>query len=178
MTTSIKAPSVRHLAMTAGFGVAALAFSLWAHAEGKEKGDLPQYAGALAFAPDGTLFVGDNISSAVFAYQTGQAQPEPIDPKASPLDIESIDNRIAPVVHGNLGQIAINGMAVHPTARDIFLSISRASGGTVTPAIVKVSPSGKISEVALNSPSRSEFRINEKSGDSSALVIRFVARYR
>jgi hypothetical protein len=51
-TAAMKAPSVRHLAMAAG--VAALTFSFWAHAEGKEKADLPQYAGALAFAPDGT----------------------------------------------------------------------------------------------------------------------------
>jgi hypothetical protein len=158
---SMKVPSVRQLAMVAGFGVAVLTFSLWAHAEGKEREDLPQYAGALAFAPDGTLFVGDNISSAIFAYKTGLDQPESIDPKAAPLEVESIDSRIAPVVHGKLGQIEINGMAVHPTSREIYLSVSRGSGGTVTPAIVRVSLSGKISEFALNSPGRSEFRIKD-----------------
>jgi hypothetical protein len=159
--TFVKAPGVRQLTMAAGFGVAALICSLGAHAEGKDKTDLPQYAGALAFAPDGTLFVGDNISSAVFAYKTGLAQPETIDPKAAPLEVESIDNRIAPVVHGKLGQVEINGMAVHPTSREIYLSVSRGSGGIVTPAIVKVSLSGKISEFELNSPGRSEFTIKD-----------------
>src|SRR6267142_3090390 len=86
-----------------------------------EKKDVPRYAGALTFAPDGTLFVGDNISSAVFAYKTGQDQPEQIDPKAPPLEVESIDDRIAPVVRGKLGKIEINGMAVHPTSRVIYL---------------------------------------------------------
>ena len=47
--TSMTAPNVRHLAMAAGFGVAALTFSLWAQAEGKEKVDLPQYAGDIKF---------------------------------------------------------------------------------------------------------------------------------
>jgi hypothetical protein len=157
----MKGPGVRHLAMVAGLGVAALSCSLWAHAAGKEQGDLPQFAGALAFAPDGTLFVGDNISSAVFAYKTDPDRHEPIDPKASPLDVESIDKRIASVVHDKLGQIEINGMAVHPTSREIYLSVSRGSGGTVTPAIVKVSLSGKISEFELNAPGRSEFRIKD-----------------
>lgn len=156
-----KALTAPHLSIAAGLGVAALTFSLWAHAEGKEEGDSPKYAGVLAFAPDGTLFVGDNISSAIFAYKTGLDQPEPIDAKIAPLDIESIDNRIAPVIHGKLGKIEINGMAVHPTSRDIFLSVSRTSGGIVRPAIVKVSPGGKISEFELNSPGRSEFKIKD-----------------
>src|SRR6266478_2523793 len=101
----------------------ALPFSAIAHGEGKK--DVPNYAGALTFAPDGTLFVGDNISSAVFAYKTGLDQPEQIDPKAPPLEVESIDNRIASVVHGKLGTVEINGMAVHPTSRLIYLSVSR-----------------------------------------------------
>jgi hypothetical protein len=158
---SLKGPRVWNLTMAAGFGAAALVFSLWAHAEGKEKADLPRYAGALAFAPDGTLFVGDNISSAVFAYKTGLEQPALIDPKSAPLEVESIDKRIAPVVHGKHGQVEINGMAVHPISREIFLSISRVSGGIVTPAIVKVSASGKISEFDLHSPGGSEFRIKD-----------------
>ncbi len=153
----MKALSAPHLSIAAGLGTAALTISLWAHAEGKEVGDSPQYAGALAFAPDGTLFVGDNISSVIFAYKTGRVQAAPIDAKLAPLDIDSIDNRIAPVIHSKIGKIEINGMAVHPTSRDIFLSVSRTSGGIVRPAIVKVSPGGTISEFELNSPDRTEF---------------------
>ncbi|WP_213807854.1 hypothetical protein [Granulicella sp. dw_53] len=44
-----------------------------------------QYAGALTFSPDGVLFVGDNISGAVFAYPMSEgAAPT----TASALDIE------------------------------------------------------------------------------------------
>lgn len=122
---------------------------------------MPRYAGVLTFAPDGTLFVGDNISSAVFAYKTDQAQPEQPDPKAPPLEVDSVDNRIASIVHSKIGHVEINGMAVHPTSREIYLSVSRHSSGGVAPAIVKVSLTGKISELKLNSPDRSEFQIKD-----------------
>jgi hypothetical protein len=88
-------------------------------ASAKGKADVPRYAGALAFAPDGTLFVGDNVSSAVFAYKTDTDQARPDDPKTPPLDIESIDDRIAQVVRGQGGKVEINGLAVHPTSHEI-----------------------------------------------------------
>ena len=140
---------------------AALALSSSAHAEGKATTGVARYAGALTFAPDGTLFVGDNISSAVFAYKTDQAQPEQFDPKAPPLEVDSVDNRIASIVRSKIGHVEINGMAVHPTSREIYLSVSRHSNGGIVPAIVKVSPTGKISEFNLKSPARSEFRIKD-----------------
>lgn len=98
--------------------------SLPAFANGKT--DAPKYAGALAFSPDGMLFVGDNVSSAVFAYKTDKEPARPDDPKA-PLQIESIDDQIARVVRGQGGKIEINGLAVHPTSHDIYLSVSRIS---------------------------------------------------
>ena len=163
----MKTINIRKVVKTVGIlAVAAVASILpfSAFAQREEKKDVPRYAGALTFAPDGTLFVGDNISSAVFAYKTGQDQPEQIDPKAPPVEVESVDDRIAPVVRGKLEKIEINGMAVHPTSRVIYLSISRFSGGPVIPAIVKVSLSGKITEFKLNSPDRSEFRIKDAPG--------------
>jgi hypothetical protein len=50
-------------------------------------------------------------------------------------------------------------MAVHPTSREIYLSVSRHSNGGIVPAIVKVSLTGTINEFKLNSPARSEFKI-------------------
>jgi hypothetical protein len=157
----MKTVNVQLLARAVTIVTAALALSSSAHAEGEAKTDVPQYAGALTFAPDGTLFVGDNISSAVFAYKTDQAQPEQLDPKAPPLEVDSVDNRIASIVHSKIGQVEINGMAVHPTSREICLSVSRHSSGGVAPAIVKVSLTGKINELKLNSPARSEFKIKD-----------------
>ena len=148
----MKTLDVRYLAKAAWTVTAALTLLFSAHAQGETIKDVPQYAGALTFAPDGTLFVGDNISSAVFAYKTGLDQPETIDPKAPPLEVESIDNRIAPVVHGKLGQVEINGMAVHPTSREIFLSISRTDRSS-SPAIICFLSLGNKKYVSHKSPS-------------------------
>jgi hypothetical protein len=158
---SMKTLDVRYLAKAAWIVAAALALPFSAHAQRETIKDVPQYAGALTFAPDGTLFVGDNISSAVFAYKTGQAQPAQVDPKAPPLEVDSIDNRIAPIVHSKIGQVEINGMAVHPISREIYLSVSRKRNGGVEPAIVKVSLTGEISEFKLNAPDRNEFKIKD-----------------
>jgi hypothetical protein len=157
----MKTLNVQRLATAVTIITAVLALSSSTHAEGEAKTDVPRYAGALTFAPDGTLFVGDNISSAVFAYKTDQAQPERLDPNAPPLEVDSVDKRIASIVHSAIGHVEINGMAVHPTSREIYLSVSRHSSGGVTPAIVKVSPTGTIHEFNLNTPARSEFRIKD-----------------
>src|SRR5215813_1415524 len=119
----MKTVNIQRLARAVTIVTAALALSSSAHAEGEAKTDVPRYAGALTFAPDGTLFVGDNVLSAVFAYKTDQAQPEQIDPKAPPLEVESVDKRIASIVHSKMGYVQINGMAVHPTSREIYLSV-------------------------------------------------------
>lgn len=102
-----------------------------------------QYAGALTFSPDGVLFVGDNISGAVFAYSmSGGAAPT----TAATLDIEGIDGRIATLLKTSKSSVHINGMAVHPTSHDVYLSVSFAAG---RPALVKVSPAGILSQVNL-----------------------------
>jgi hypothetical protein len=102
-----------------------------------------QYAGALTFSPDGVLFVGDNISGAVFAYpiNAGTAPAE-----GAPLDVDGIDGRIAALLKAPKSSVHINGMAVHPTSHDVYLSVSFGPG---SPALVKVSPAGVPSQVNL-----------------------------
>jgi hypothetical protein len=157
----MKIPHVRYLTKAAWIVAAALVIPFSAYAQGATSKDMPRYAGALTFAPDGTLFVGDNISSAVFAYKTGRVQPAQVDPKAPPLEVDSIDNRIASIVHSKIGQVEINAMAVNPITREVYLSVSREVNGDIKPAIVKVSPTGEISEFNLNAPNRSEFKIHD-----------------
>jgi hypothetical protein len=101
-----------------------------------------QYAGALTFSPDGVLFLGDNISGAVFAYPMSGAAPT----AALPLDIEGIDGRIAALLKTPKSTVHINGMAVHPASHDVYLSVSFGAG---SPALVKVSPAAVLSQVDL-----------------------------
>jgi hypothetical protein len=71
----------------------------------------PEWAGALTSAPDGTLFVGDSKSAAIFAYTN-------LGPAASPGTVEpflfeDIDHRIAEALQVNERALTFNGMAVH-----------------------------------------------------------------
>jgi hypothetical protein len=97
-----------------------------------------QYAGALTFSPEGVLFVGDNISGAVFAYPMSEGAVSKTAPK---LDIEGIDSGIAALLKTK-SRVHTNGMAVHPISHDVYLSISFGAG---SPALVKVSPVGILS---------------------------------
>jgi hypothetical protein len=102
-----------------------------------------QYAGALTFSPDGVLFVGDNVSGAVFAYPMGASTAPAAVP---PLEVDGIDGRIATLLKAPKSSVHINGMAIHPISHDVYLSVAVGAG---SPAVVKVSPAGALSLVDL-----------------------------
>ncbi len=118
-----------------------------------------RYAGALTFSPDGVLFVGDNISSAVFAYPIKAVGAAPVDPKAPPLEVDNIDLGVAAALGAPASAIRINGMAVHPATHEVYLSISRGSGDDALPEIVKVASDGKIENVRIASIQGAEWKI-------------------
>lgn len=125
-------------------GAAAVLVSLGSHAALPG----PLSAGVLTFSPDGVLFMGDNVGGAVFAYPTLDPAPS-AEGASSPLDMDGIDQRIAAVIGVTRSAITINGMAVHPTSRNIYISLTRGRGDKEMPALVRVSPTGKIAAVAL-----------------------------
>lgn len=109
------------IATLASAPVAAQAAPVSAAVESSRAAAKLQYAGALTFSPDGVLFVGDNISGAVFAYPMSEgAAPT----RAAALDIEGVDDRIATLLKTPKSSVHINGMAVHPTSHDVYLSVS------------------------------------------------------
>jgi len=56
--------------LVAAFAVTASSLSMSAQAADQL---LPRSTGMLTFSPEGVLFIGDNVSSAVFAYPAGEA---------------------------------------------------------------------------------------------------------
>ena len=133
------------------------------------------YAGALTFSPDGVLFMGDNISSAVFAFPMRGGSAVAVDAKAPPLEIDNIDQRVAAVLKTSPKSIKINGMAVHPMTGDIYLSVSRVMSDATKPELVKVATNGVIARVDLaaldgaslqikNAPA-ADARFRDRTGD-------------
>jgi len=123
--------------------------------------DTLQYSGSIAFSPEGVLFVGDNVGSAVFAYKTDPSKANPRDKEVKPFEIDQIDSAIARTINVNVSELQMNDMAVHPITHEVYISISILNDGKVTPAVVEVSATGKITAVDLNAKDRTEYKIND-----------------
>jgi hypothetical protein len=129
--------------------VAVLAGSL--HAAGPrdslKKGTLElQSIGALAFGPEGILFVGDPRAAAIFALDTeDRAAPSSTDrPK-----VEAIDEKIASLLGIEATQLVVNDLAVNPISGNTYMGVTRGKGADGKPVLLRVERSGKIAEVPL-----------------------------
>jgi len=103
-------------------------------------------AGALAFGPNGILFVGDPLSAAIFAIDTGD---RPSSPATGELKVNGIDEKIAGLLGTTAKELIINKLAVNPLSGEAYLSVSRGKGPTASPAIVRVNRQGKVTELPL-----------------------------
>jgi len=100
-------------------------------------------AGALAFAPDGILLVGDSTGAAVFAFDTADRTGKT---PFAPIKVEGVGDKIASLLNTTTQQMRINDMAANPFSGNVYLSVSRGRGPDATPAIVRIDASGKIEE--------------------------------
>jgi len=134
---------------------------------------LPRSTGALTFSPEGVLFIGDNVSSAVFAYPIDDRGPAAASDRP-PLDIDGIDARVARLLRVPSAQVSIHGLAVHPVGRSVYLSVTHGRGAQARPALVKVAWDGQMSTVALRAPHthyvipnppRPDARFRDRAGD-------------
>ena len=75
-----------------------------------------RFAGALEFAEDGTLFVGDNYNGAIYAFEMpAESGPERI----MPSTIGNIDGKIAELLGVGMRAIEINDMVAHPVTQEL-----------------------------------------------------------
>src|SRR5262249_38231884 len=107
--------------------------------------DLKQ-AGALAFAPEGILLVGDSLGAAVFAIDTGD---RPAKAAEGALRVEGVNEKLAGLLGSDAKQVRINDLAVNPLSGNAYLGVTRGQGQDAVPVILRVNRSGKIEEVPL-----------------------------
>ena len=101
-------------------------------------------AGALAFGPDGVLFVGDSRAGAVHALAIEEAQP---DPGTGDVKVDHVDRKIAALLGTTVEDIAIHDMAVHPRTRAVYFSVSKGRGDAGAPMLVRSTLAGQMSVV-------------------------------
>src|SRR5690348_3267249 len=80
-------------------------------------------AGALAFGPEGVLFIGDAQGAAVFAIGTGDQRM--YTPVKTILKVDGVDEKIAAMLGTDTKGIRINDLAVNPLSGNAYLSVSR-----------------------------------------------------
>ena len=105
-----------------------------------------KHAGPMAFAPHGVLLVGDTLSAAIYAIDTGDNQAS-TDIKS--VNIEKVNEKIAAMIGSSPEETAINDMIVNPLSGNLYLSISRGKGPSAAPVIFKADAKGVLSEVSL-----------------------------
>ena len=137
--------------------VSLLASSSFAAEWGMKTGDPGlQSAGALAFGPEGVLFVGDTKSASVVAIDTGDRSgaPNEVD-----VHVKQVDKAIA----ASLGteSVTINDLAVNPASGIAYLSVTAGDQA----AIVRLLPNGEVEAMPTKSVDYSKVTLPNAPAD-------------
>lgn len=97
---------------------------------------------ALAFGPDGILFIGDSKTASVFAIDT---KDKTVAEKAASVEIKNIDEKIAASLGTEAKNIKIKDIAVNPLSKKIYCAVENIDG---TPVLLKLD-GDKIQAVSL-----------------------------
>ncbi len=112
-------------------------------------------AGPLAFGPGGILFIGDSLSAAVFALDTGDTAKA----AAPEIEIAGIDAKIAALLGTEARQVLIQDVKVNPLSKNVYISVSRGRGPDALPVIIRIDTAGTMTVLPLESVSYSAARI-------------------
>ncbi|HWB08434.1 MAG TPA: hypothetical protein VG826_04390 [Pirellulales bacterium] len=105
-----------------------------------------KFAGPMAFGPDGILFVGDPLSAAVFAIDTGDRSAA----DAGAINVPAVNQQVAAVLGSSPDQVLINDLVVNPLSGTAYLSASRGRGPDATPVILRIGGDGKVAVLSLD----------------------------
>lgn len=94
-----------------------------------------QSLGAMTFGPDGTLFVADGAGAALFAFDLDDQAPATFGDRFLARDL---DRRVAEVLGTTRERIRFRDMAVHPTTKNVYLTVSKVDGEASQPALIRV----------------------------------------
>ena len=119
-----------------------------------------QSINALAFGPDGILFIGDSKSATVFAIDT---KDKTVVEKSAAVEIKTVDQKIAAVLGTDAKNIRIQDIAVNPLSKKIYCAVQTADG---TPVLLTLE-ANKISAVSLKDILYSNISIANVPGEDA-----------
>ncbi|HSU27334.1 MAG TPA: hypothetical protein VLJ68_03065 [Chitinophagaceae bacterium] len=131
------------LAVLAGFILLVSAKKPAGNPYGLKKGTPSvQSISALAFGPDGILFIGDSKSATVFAIDTKDNVH--VD-KAIALEVKNVDQKIAAALGTDVKNIRIQDIAVNPVSKKAYCAVQTGDG---TPVLLTLE-GDKVNAVSL-----------------------------
>jgi hypothetical protein len=103
-------------------------------------------AGALAFGPQGILFVGDTQAATIYAFDTGDRTAPTSNDRPK---VQAIDEKIANMLGTEAKELQLSDLAVNPISGNTYLAVARGKGPTAKPVLIRVERTGKIGEFSL-----------------------------
>jgi hypothetical protein len=100
---------------------------------------------ALAFAPDGTLFIADPQAATITAVATGDTTPA----AKSDVMIDKLGDKLGSAVGTTGDNITVADVKVNPASGNIFAAVTRGMGQGSMPVVLKIGRDGTVSEFAL-----------------------------
>jgi hypothetical protein len=102
--------------------------------------------GALAFGPEGILFLADPREAAVLAIDTQDRTPATSTDRPQ---VEDVNEKMASLLGIEARQLKVNDLAVNPISGNVYLSAMRGSGAESQPVLLRVDRGGKLADVPL-----------------------------
>src|SRR5688572_26163254 len=107
-----------------------------------------QSLGQMAFGPGNVLFIGDNTGAQVLAVEVDDAARG-----TGAINLDGLDAKVAQVLGVAAADVQINDLAVHPASKNVYLTVTRGSGASAAPVLLRVTRNAQrpIEEVSLAS---------------------------
>lgn len=87
---------------------------------------------AMAFGPDGILFIGDSKNASIYAIDTKDKTK--VD-KGTALEVKKFDQKIAAALGTDVANVTIREIAVNPVSKKVYCAVQIGDG---TPALLRV----------------------------------------
>lgn len=108
---------------------------------------------ALAFGPEGILFIGDSHRAEIFALDTQDESPRS---EAVEVSVENVDQKIASLLGTTADAVVIQDMAVNPISQAVYIAVHVNDG---KPVLLKLDDQN-FENVSLNAVSFSKTSLN------------------
>jgi len=120
---------------------------------------------AMAFGPNGLLFIGDTASAKVFAIETADTAPG----GKGDVMVEKLGDKLGSALGTTGDNITVNDFKVNPASGNIYLGVTRKGTGG-GPVVIKLDREGKLSEFALKDVTFLEVSLPAGEGGKGAKV--------